>query len=124
MRIMKKKEIKEFVQEHKKQLCIGAGIVIGGVSMYLLGRSSVKMSDSYGQRVIDTVCKNDDAKRFAEFIKDIDQIRNGGSHYTPFEAAEFAELTGKKLIADDAGVLSEVTGGILFGNPVGKITEF
>ena len=121
---MKKEQIEKFVQEHKKQLCIGAGIVIGGVSMYLLGRSSVKMSDSYGQRVIDKVCKNDDAKRFAEFIKDIDQIRNGGSHYTPFEAAEFAELTGKELVVDGNGVLCKVTGGIVFGNPVGTITEF
>ena len=103
----------------------GAGIVIGGVSMYLLGRSSVKIPDSYGQRVIDTVCKNDDnAKRFVEFVKACDEVKNGASHYIPFDAAEFAKLTGKKFIADDAGVLCKVTGGIAFANPVGTITEF
>ena len=44
---MKKEEIKKFVQEHKKQLCIGAGIVIGGVSMYLLGSSVPLLSDTF-----------------------------------------------------------------------------
>lgn len=121
---MKKEKIKEFVQEHKKQLCIGAGIVIGGVSMYLLGRSSVKMSDSYGQRVIDAVCKNDDAKRFVEFVKTCDEVKNGASHYIPFDAAEFAKLTGKEMLVDGNGVLCKVTGGIAFANPVGTITEF
>ena len=122
---MKKEEIKKFVQEHKKQLCIGAGIVIGGVSMYLLGRSSVKIPDSYGQRVIDTVCKNDDnTKRFVEFVKTCDEFKNGASHYIPFDAAEFAKLTGKEMVADGNGVLCKVTGGIIFGNPVGTITEF
>lgn len=122
---MKKEEIKEFVQEHKKQLCIGAGIVIGGFSMYLLGRSSVKMPDGYGQRVIDTVCKKDDnAKHFVEFIKTCDETMNGASHYVPFDAAEFTKLTGKEMLVDGNGVLCKVTGGIAFANPVGNVIEF
>lgn len=119
-----KNEIKEFVREHKKELCIGAGLIIGGVSMYLLGRSSVKISDDYGKRIIDTVNKGDrNSENLIEFVKISEQIRKDSKYFLPFDAAEFVEMTGKDTIVDNAGVICKVAGGIMFVDAVGKVKQ-
>ena len=121
---MKKEEIKEFVQKHKKQLCIGAGLVIGGVSMYLLGRSSVKISDDYGKKIIDTVNKGDrNSENFIKFVKISDQIKKDSKYFLPIDAAGFVEMTGKDTIVDDAGVICKVAGGIMFVDAVRKVKQ-
>ena len=119
-----KNEIKEFVREHKKGLCIGAGLVIGGVSMYLLGRSSVKISDDYGKKIIDTVNKGDrNSENFIKFVKISDQMKKNSKYFLPIDAAGFVEMTGKDTIVDDAGVICKVAGGIMFVDAVGKVKQ-
>ena len=125
MRIMKKKEIKEFVQEHKKQLCIGAGIVIGGVSMYLLGRSSVGNWDDYAKKVIKTIDKGDEnAKNFLNYIKTSGDLMRGSTHYAAIDADIYRKLAGTDTFIGEDGIVAKVYGAIIFDTPVGTITEF
>lgn len=122
---MKKKEIKEFVQEHKKQLCIGAGIVIGGVSMYLLGRSSVGNWDDYAKKVVKTIDKGDaNAKNFLNYIKTSGDLMRGSTHYAAIDADIYRKLAGTDTFIGEDGIVAKVYGAIIFDTPVGTITEF
>lgn len=111
---MTKKNIKQILKEHKKEI-IGGVIVIGCLAAgYAIG---IKQRNEALAFIEDDV---ENTGRWVQFFNDLDKAKEGCTAYIPINAEDFKTLTnGNGIIScDDATELLDVKNLIAFGNIV------
>ena len=114
---MNKEKIKTFVKENKKELLIGVGVLVTGITGVIIASkwcdkaiASIDVAEEIGKIRM----KDKDVDALLTFIEVADQVKGSSKHYISFDAEEFTRLTGKNIITDNAGVEAIVKGGIIF----------
>ena len=118
---MSKEQIKTFVKENKKELLIGAGVVVTGIAAIVIANKwcGKAVPEFDVDAAIDKICAKDpDVDKFVKFIKVCDQFRGDTKSYLPINAEDFAKLAGNNLVKDVNGVGAVVKGAILFCDAV------
>lgn len=120
---MTKKTIKEFWNEHKKEIAAGAAVVISGVLLGVVCKkwsSEAKRLESLKNTGVDVLSASDDG--FITMLNTIDAMKEGCTHYTAITLDDIIDCVGgeegKRMYVDRDGRQLLVTNMIAFGTEV------
>jgi hypothetical protein len=112
---MTKKELKEFVKNHKEKFVFGTIIVVAVAAEYII----CKKVNTNKLSTIDKISKDHDVDWFIDMCKDIDLIKGDSECYVPIVMEDVAKMIGdERIIRDPSGNLMKVAGAIIFGDKV------
>lgn len=105
---MTKQELKEFVNNHKKEIILGAGAIVVGGAIFVTTKRKPKLPPSM----------DDSTKRYLDMLDAVEEVRKGSKYYIQMVPEDFKELFGRDemIVRDPSGKFLNLTGGVFFGN--------
>ena len=124
--MLNKEKVKRFWNKNK-DLIVGTTIGVTGTLFGLwLGNKISKPVSANSNPVFESSTKENDYKLMFDLLETIDEARKGANMYVQFTGEEFRNLGAAEIAyglvgtGNGEGPLLDITGGIFFGNPVGR----